>query len=69
MGIPEDQAFVLVLAIAEEQYDCDPGKVPARDMELCWRVCADCAAKAGLEVRPLSGEILRYEQPACTRSL
>ena len=52
MGIPIDQGVVLV----GHATGCDPGMVPGGWIELTFRVCAACAAKAGLRVGPVHSD-------------
>lgn len=61
MGISEDEAWALVSTIAEENYGAPPGKAPM-SMHAVFRVCADCAAKAGLQVSPVGGTMVMYSQ-------
>ena len=62
MEIPKRDATVLVEDAAVERYGCDPGKLPVEVMQIPYRVCAECAAKAGLTVGPVETPPL-YRQP------
>jgi hypothetical protein len=62
IGVPEKEVHDFVYGIAEERYGCDPGHVPVADMEIAFRMCADCAGKAHIEVRTLP-EVAKYQQP------
>jgi len=70
LGIPEDQAVEMVGQLAQDEYGCDPGKVPTSDMSVGVTVCSSCAAKTGFKVRlklPV-GEMMAYRQGDWMRS-
>ncbi len=64
LGIPEDQAMMLV----SMNTGCDIGKVPVGDTTLVFRVCRDCAARAGSgSEHPKVGLIAGGELPCYTQ--
>ena len=68
LGVPEAEVNAFIHMIAVEDYGCQQGFVPDRDMMVTFRMCAECAVKAGMEVRRLP-EIALYPQPDETREV
>lgn len=52
LGLPATQASAMVLYIAETEFGCKNGTVPAEDCTWALRLCRECAApinKSGME--------------------
>ena len=62
-GIPLDQAQATVLAYAENECGCAPGKVPAARITFGFRLCRECASSTGAYIFELGSPATAYSQP------
>jgi hypothetical protein len=63
LGVPKGEAGPTVQVFCEHELGCDPGMVPAGDFTYVFRLCPDCAAKAGVPVGKLPDNIPTLRQP------
>jgi hypothetical protein len=67
-GLSADEAAAVFHHYAEQEMGCDPGMVPAGRMDICIRLCRECAAKNGVVVAELKdiesgGAVSGYSLP------
>jgi hypothetical protein len=60
MGLPREEAMASFLAFCELELGCDRGMVPGGVNTFVFRVCPDCAQRAGLTVGKIGGEFPVY---------
>jgi hypothetical protein len=61
LGIPQDQATIML----SESTGCSLGRVPIGEFRIVYRICGECAGRAGVEARLLlaDGELIVYPAP------
>lgn len=62
MGVPSEHAVALSRTWQAATTAASRGTVPALAIEATFLVCADCAARVGLQVARLP-QVMRYEHP------
>jgi hypothetical protein len=64
LGLPLDKAMSTVRIFSEHELGCEPGMVRRGEFTYVFRVCQECADKAGLPVGQVgSGHVPGIRQP------